>query len=249
MKRLLILIPAYNEAVNLPPVLKALDQCRLKIKSLGWQVNILVINDGSADQTANVAKSFNVDVLSHPVNLGYGAALNSGFKYALQHDFDAAISIDADGQHQPEDILKMLKVFTSENVDVVLGSRFVEDTGYKTHWTRLAGIKLFSCMLRLLSGKSIKDVTTGFQLVNKNIIRLFAEEYPVDYPDTQVLLLLSLAGFSIKEIPVKVFAREHGQSMHSSIGALLYPLRNFLAIIVTMLRIAHIKNLIKLGEI
>ena len=160
-------------------------------------------------------------------------------------NYDAVFTIDADGQHQPKDIIKLLQKYDSGEYDVVLGSRFVEDTGYKTHWSRRLGIKMFSLVLQILSGKKIADVTTGFQLLSQRVVKVFAQEYPHDYPDAQVLLLLSSVGFRIVEVPVEVKARLHGESMHSSINALLYPVRNILAIMVLLLRVSRLKKQVK----
>ncbi|MBD3384887.1 glycosyltransferase [candidate division KSB1 bacterium] len=241
-KRVVILIPSFNEEKNLASVLERMETVGDSIGRFGWESDVLVINDGSADQTEKVARHAGVKVLSLPVNLGYGAALQAGFKVANNSNYAAAISIDADGQHQPEDIVQLLQEFDKNEAEVVLGSRFVVDTGYQTNIFRKIGITLFSFVLYILSGKKIADVTTGFQVVSRKVVALFADEYPHDYPDTQVLLLLSLMGFKIREIPVTVKQRLHGTSMHSSIKSLVYPVRIFLAILVTLLRTAQIKQ-------
>ncbi len=242
MKKLMILIPSFNEEKNLPLVLQDLKQYEREIKGMGWESRIVVIDDGSDDNTLEAAREYGVESLRLPVNLGYGAALQTGFLYACEQDVDAVISIDADGQHQPQDVLVLLQAFDSGDYDVVLGSRFVKDTGYKTHWSRRLGIKMFSLVLRGLSGQKIADVTTGFQLLSRKVVELFAREYPHDYPDAQVLLMLTVHGFRIKEVPVVVRQRLHGQSMHSSIKALIYPLRNLLAIAVLLLRASQFKH-------
>ena len=242
MRKLLILIPSYNEQENLPPVLQDLKSYASQIEDMKWESHIVVIDDGSMDQTSKVARDFQVETLRLPVNLGYGAALQTGFIYAVEKKYDAVLSIDADGQHQPKDILKLLEAYNSGNYDVILGSRFITDTGYKTHWSRRVGIKMFSLVLQVLSGKKITDVTTGFQLLSSQVVKLFSTEYPHDYPDAQVLLLLSVVGFRIAEVPVVVKQRLHGVSMHSSIKALIYPLRNILAIGVLLLRVSRLKK-------
>ena len=242
MKRLLVLIPSYNEEKNLPGVLPRLKSETGMLAGDQWQIDILVINDGSKDATASIARQMGVQVVSLPINLGYGAALQTGFKIARDQDYDAVFCMDADGQHRPEDLKVMMDAFTEGNYKVVLGSRFVTDTGYKANFFRKLGIKMFSLVLKLLCGKKIADVTTGLQLLDKQVVRLLADEYPHDFPDTQVLLMLSLVGFEIKEVPVTVKQRVFGTSMHSSIMSLLYPLRNSLAIILTLLRIAQIKK-------
>ncbi len=241
-KRLLILIPSYNEEKNLPPVLQKLFGEMDDLAGNYWDIEVLVINDGSKDKTAQIAKEKGVKVVSLPINLGYGAALQTGFKIARDQDYDAVICMDADGQHRPEDLKVLMKEFQEKKYKVILGSRFVTNTGYQTNIFRKMGIMMFSLVLKMLCGKKIADVTTGLQLLDKQVVRLLAEEYPHDFPDTQVLLMLSLVGFDIKEVPVKVEQRIYGTSMHSSLMSLLYPLRNSLAIILTLLRIAQIKR-------
>ena len=242
MDKLLILIPSFNEEKNLPEVLGELLQVKRELYEKKVDADILVIDDGSEDQTTMVARKANVSVLQLPVNVGYGAALQSGFLYATDKDYDLVVSIDADGQHQPPDIIKLVDAFIKDPHDVILGSRFIVDTGYETNLPRRMGIKLFSVVLKMLSGKHIADVTTGFQLLTRPVVRLFATEYPHDYPDAQMLLLLALSGFRIKEIPVVVKQRLHGQSMHSSFKSIFYPVRNLLAIVVIMLRIPQVKQ-------
>jgi len=244
-KRLLILIPSFNEEHNLPKVLEKLHTEKSGLEKNGWHIDILIINDGSLDDTEKVAKEKGAHVVTLPINLGYGAALQTGFKVARDLNYDAVICMDADGQHRPEDLQKMMNVFIHEPYQVILGSRFIMNTGYKTNIFRGIGIKLFSIVLRLLCGKKIADVTTGLQLLDKRVYHLLAEEYPHDFPDTQVLLLLSLVGYDIKEVPVIVKQRIFGTSMHSSIVSLIYPLRNSLAIIITLLRIAQIRRDLK----
>ncbi len=244
-KRLLVLVPAYNEEKNLPSLFEAFEQVVQDVGALGWEAHFLIIDDGSADATSNVADGRGFRVLRLVVNLGYGAALQTGFKFAKNENYDAAVCIDADGQHQPSDIVKLLNVFDTGEYHVVLGSRFVEDTGYETNWARYLGIKMFSVILRLASGKKIVDVTTGFQMISKPVISLFADEYPHDYPDAQVLLLLTLTGYKIKEVPVYVKQRLHGTSMHGSLKSLLYPLRNLFAILIMLLRVSTISKRIQ----
>ncbi|HPG40402.1 MAG TPA: glycosyltransferase family 2 protein [bacterium] len=248
VKRLLILIPSFNEEKNLPGVLLKLEAEKAGLEKLGWVIDVLVIDDGSRDKTEQVARSYNVRVAGLPVNLGYGAALQTGFKYARAGGYDAVFSMDADGQHRPEDLAAMLQVFNQGKYQVILGSRFLTPGEYKTNIFRKTGIKLFSIVLHILCGKKIADVTTGLQLLHKNVFNLLADEYPHDFPDTQVLLLLSLMGFEIKEVQVTVKQRIFGTSMHSSLASLLYPFKSFLAIMVTLLRVAQIRrNISKAG--
>ena len=241
-RKLIVIIPAFNEAANVARVIKGIEDVSAAISSFGWLVDVLVVNDGSVDGTAEAVKAAGARVITHPVNLGYGASLQTGFRYAKEKNYHAAITLDADGQHRPQDILRLVETFNGGKYDVILGSRFVVNTGYKTSLSRKIGISLFSLVFWLLSGKKIKDVLTGFQMVSRQVIHLFADEYPNDYPDTQVLLLLSRVGFKIKEVPVQVEQRLNGKSMHSSVKSLIYPVRNLLAISIVLLKIAQIRR-------
>ncbi len=242
MKQCTLLIPAYNEEKNIVDVISGIQGMATTLADRGWQARILVVDDGSQDRTAEKVREMGEHVVQLPVNLGYGAALQTGFRMADHFLFDALICMDADGQHRPQDVLALLEEHDQSHCDVILGSRFVQDTGYKTNWSRKLGIQMFSWVLCFFSGKRIYDVTTGFQLLSKPVVKLFAEEYPSDYPDAQILLLLALSGFRIKEIPVTVLQRVHGSSMHSSIASLVYPVRNLLAIIVILLRLSQIRK-------
>ncbi len=227
----LVIIPAFNEEKNIREVVQA-------IKILYPSLDVVVINDGSTDETALRANEAGALVLSHPFNMGYGVSLQTGYKYAVQNDYKYLIQIDGDGQHDPRGIENMLNVIRDDSADVVLGSRFIGNNSYKTSIFRMTGIFLFRFILKLLSGKHIKDITTGFQAMNRKVLNLFITDvFPCDYPDADVILLLSRLGYRIKEVPVVMYSKTEGKSMHSNpIKVFYYIFKMILSMFLTKLR-------------
>jgi len=214
--KVLIIMPAYNEAMNLPHVLPELR------KSL-TQVDVVVVNDCSRDDTANIARELGAQVVSLPCNLGYGGAVQTGYKYAVENDYDLAVMLDADGQHDPACVLELMAPVLAGDTDVAIGSRFLGRMEYRTTWTRRLGMRLFGGIVALLTGKRITDPTSGFQALNREVLTFFANDnYPSDYPDADVLLLLHYAGFRFIEVPVCMRERIEGVSMHGKPWKALY---------------------------
>jgi glycosyltransferase involved in cell wall biosynthesis len=230
-KEVLIIIPAYNEEGSIPTLIK-------NIRSKVSYTDILIIDDGSADRTARAAEKAGAIVLRLPFNMGYGAALQTGFKYALMNRYRYVVQMDADGQHDPGSIKSLLDEVKKEDADVVIGSRFMEGSGlYKTHWTRRLGMILFGKIASMITGHPVTDPTSGFQALNRDALRFYASKYyPVDYPDADVIIMLHKAGLRVREIPVIMHHRQQGQSMHSGLKPLYYIFKMFLSMLVTLLR-------------
>ncbi len=229
----LIIIPAFNEAQNIGRVIE-------QVKQLNLEIDIGVVDDGSGDKTVEIARSKGVRVLCLPFNLGYGAALQTGYKYALESGYDYVIQMDGDGQHEPESIRTLLAEIQKDEVDLVIGSRFLKYPGngtYKIPPLRRFGINIFSLIASSCIGQKITDPTSGFQALNRNLFDFYASEvYPVDYPDADVLIMLSRAGFKLKEVPVLMRKNLQDKSMHSGLKPIYYLFKMFLSIIVTLLR-------------
>lgn len=227
----IVIIPAYNEE-------RAISGVVASIRSLHPGMDVVVINDGSSDATAEAARSAGARVLSHPVNMGYGVSLQTGYKYAARNGYHYLVQLDGDGQHDPSGIRDLLAAVTSGEADVALGSRFIGAGEYSLTAPRIIGIRMFRCMLRLLSGKRIMDVTTGFQAMNGRVLDLFTSDaFPCDYPDADVILLLVRLKYTVKEVPVRMHARNSGISMHGKpLAALYYVFKVILSMILTMLR-------------
>ena len=228
--KILIIIPAYNEGKNIGAVLNDIQK-----QSPG--IPILVINDGSSDNTDKIALEHNAEVISLPYNSGYGVALQTGFLYAVKNNFSIVVQMDSDGQHDPANIKDLLEEIQKENRDVVIGSRFLSRASYKTSLARHAGMLLFGNIASLLCGQKVTDPTSGFQALKGRAIQFVASDhYPPDYPDADFIILMNRCGFKIKEIPVTMHASPDKESMHHGHKTIYYVFKMFLSIFVTLLR-------------
>ncbi len=236
----LVIIPAHNEASNIGQVLADIDAARLKLSATRVSprtVDVLVVDDRSTDETASVAARAGANVLRLPNNLGYGGAVQSGFRYAEHYGYDFGVMMDADGQHDAAYIGDLLHVVQSGAADVALGSRFLGRMDYKTTFAKRLGMSIFRTLVTRLTGQRITDPTSGFQALNRDTMAFFAtDNYPVDFPDADTILLLHFAGFRIAEVPVVMRERLSGQSMHSSWKPIYYVFKMFLAILIVLLR-------------
>lgn len=203
--RVLIIVPAFNEAKNLPAVLAGL---REKVP----EHEVCVVDDGSSDDTSAVAAAAGATVLRSPLNLGIGGAVQTGYLWAREHGFEAAVQIDGDGQHDPAYLAPVLAELERGEADLVIGSRFREQDGYKSTAIRRAGIRYLSWFLRLRSGARVTDPTSGFRAANRRAIELFASHYPSDYPEPESIALAVRSLLRVREVPVRMRERAHGQS-------------------------------------
>jgi hypothetical protein len=227
----IIVIPAYNEEESIGDVIR-------ELLGEGLGLDILVVDDGSKDGTRDRLRGLPVHVISHPINLGYGVAVQTGFKYAALRGYDFLVLMDADGQHIPSQVRLLLEELDMER-DIVIGSRLAGYTGsYRIPFFRRAGIRFFSFLAKALGGVNIRDVTSGFQAMRREVFLLLAEEYPTDFPDAEVVIMLGLKRFRLAEVPTQVRERKQGKSMYSSIGTVLYyPFKSVLASFIVLLRL------------
>ena len=229
-RRALLIIPAHNEAQNIAQVLQ-------EVKDTGLDLDILVVDDLSTDETATVAAQAGARVLLLPCNLGYGGAVQAGFRYAVHYGYAWGVMMDADGQHAARCIADLLQAVQSGKADVALGSRFLGRMEYKTTFAKRLGMSIFRAVTSRITGQRITDPTSGFQALNRDVMTFFARDnYPVDFPDADTILLLHFAGFRVTEVPVVMRERLSGQSMHSSWKPLYYVFKMFLAIFIVLLR-------------
>jgi glycosyltransferase involved in cell wall biosynthesis len=216
---MLIIIPAYNEESNIG---KIVSQC------LRYDP-VLVIDDGSADLTASVAIEAGADVVSHRENRGYGEALQTGYRYALKNGHDVVVQLDADGQHEPRYIPDLVRNLAG--VDMVLGSRFIEEPGYRIPFFRRTGMKLFAFLASRICQRQFTDTTSGFRAMNRKALEFCTgDKYPRDYPDANALVMMHRAGLRIREIPVRMRRNMKGTSMHSGAKPILYVCKMLLAL-------------------
>ncbi len=241
-KKITIVIPALDEEKNLPHLIPRFQNAAKSLLESGFQPELVLIDDGSTDQTSRIAKDHGFSVVSHPYNLGVCAALQTGFLFAVQSDSDFLITIDSDGQHNPEDISLLLKNHLEHDADITIGSRFINETGYEKQLSRYIGILLFSFIIKMFTGKKIHDITSGFRVFSKKAIKFLANHFPQDYPDAEILILLARFGYRIQEFPVGMNARVHGKSMHNFFTSIIYPFKNVIAIFAVLLRIHFIKK-------
>ncbi|HNS03303.1 MAG TPA: glycosyltransferase family 2 protein [Anaerolineae bacterium] len=230
MSRHLLILPAHNEANNLPRVIP-------EARAAATDYDLVVIDDGSRDATAAVAASLNADVVSLPVNLGYGGAVQTGFRYAVEHGYDLAVVMDSDGQHDPAGIALLAETVLSGQADVAIGSRFRGRMAYHQPWVKRVGMHLFAWTVSRITQREVTDPTSGFQALNRAALLFFAyDNYPVDYPDADTLLVLHFAGFRVVEVPVTMRERLSGVSMHSGWKPFYYVVKMWLAISMVLLR-------------
>jgi glycosyltransferase involved in cell wall biosynthesis len=228
--RKLAIVPAYNEAGMVGRVVRDIHR-----HAEGFDV--VVVDDGSTDSTAAEAEAEGATVLRHPFNLGIGGAVQSGYKYALREGYDVAVQVDGDGQHKPAllgDLLLALE--TNGEADLVYGSRFRGDPGYKVPLGRRVGNLIFSVVLTAITRQRITDPTSGFRMANRRGIELFARDYPHDYPEVEAILMLHAHRLRIHEVPVRMNARGFGRSSIDYPRAAYYMAKVMLALFIGLLR-------------
>ncbi len=230
MTKVLIIIPAFNEAGN---VGAAVDQVRRS----SVPCDILVVDDGSTDTTAQEARAHKAVVLSLPFNLGIGGAVQTGFKYAREHGYDIAVQIDGDGQHDASYLARLIEPIERQQADLVIGSRFLAPSdGFKSTFTRRVGIRFFVSLINMLTATKITDPTSGFRAYSRKMIASFAMYYPHDFPEPEAVVVAKRANAVILEIPVVMRARQGGVSSIGSIKSLYYMLKVTVAILLHMIR-------------
>jgi len=223
--KLLVIIPAYNEEGSVGIVIG-------DVKRYLPQVEVLVVNDGSTDDTSEKSGNSGATVLDLPFNLGIGGAMQAGYKYAYEKGYDIAIQVDGDGQHDPKEIPKLLKVLEEGKVDMAIGSRFIGDSQFKSSMMRRVGISIFSKGVSLIVGQKITDPTSGFRAVNRKAIQLFALDYPQDYPEPEAVVLVHQCGLRMEEVSVEMSERYAGESSITKIRSIYYMVKVLLAIFV-----------------
>lgn len=225
-KRLAI-VPAYNESESIAGVVSEL---RRELPDF----DILVIDDGSTDSTARRVPA-DATVLSLPFNLGIGGAMQTGYRYAALHGYELAVQVDGDGQHPPHEVRKLVLRLEQGDVDLVIGSRFLENN-YRQNPARMGGIFVLRWLIRFLSGQSLTDPTSGFRAANRSVIRAFAYWYPDDYPEPEIALLLHRSGYRVVEIPTVMRQRTTGQSSIPLLRGFFYVAKVSIALLLDTIR-------------
>jgi len=228
--KVLVIIPAYNEELNIKNTCEKLEKIKDK---LDFELDYIVINDGSLDNTEKVCLDNKLPMISLVHNLGIGGAVQTGYKHALKNDYDIAIQFDGDGQHDANYIKNLVEPIVSGEAQMTIGSRYVSELSeFKSTKIRQLGITILSFILKITTGKKIYDMTSGFRAVNKDIIKIFSSDYPNDYPEPETIVGVIKKGYIVKEIPVKMHEREHGKSSITPLKSIYYMVKVSYAMIV-----------------
>jgi glycosyltransferase involved in cell wall biosynthesis len=227
--RVLAIVPAFQEE-------DAIAQVVVELRKAQPALDVVVIDDCSRDATGSRAREAGARVLTLPVNLGIGGAVQTGFKYAVARGYDAVVQVDGDGQHDPAQLGRILQPLREHAAQVVIGSRFLDDTGYRASPVRRLGMRLFGAVVRAATGQRITDTTSGFRALDRQAFSFLARNYPVDFPDAETLVLLRRAGFELLEVSVRMRPRVSGRSSTTPLRALYYPFKQLLSIGVVLMR-------------
>lgn len=228
MKKLVI-IPAYNESGN---IVKTVTDVVKNAPSFDY----IVINDCSKDNTLAICRENGFNVVDLPCNMGIGGGVQTGYLYALYHGYDIAVQFDGDGQHNAAYLESMAEQLEANQLDMLIGSRYIQKKGFQSSGARRAGIKYFTGLIKLVTGKKITDPTSGMRMVNRNIIELFAKDYPKDYPEPESVVAILKRGMKVDEVAVEMNAREEGTSSISMHNAIYYMVKVSLAILIAAIR-------------
>lgn len=221
----IIIIPAYNESGNIENTIKDIKQ-----NSKGF--DYIIVNDCSTDNTLEICRENHFNYLNLPINLGIGGAVQAGYRYAYYHGYDTAVQFDGDGQHDASYLSALLEVLEKDEADMAIGSRFIENEGFQSSAMRRMGIKFFTRLIKILTGKRITDPTSGMRMVNRKLIKEFTFSYPKDYPEPESVVTVMCRGYRAKEVPVKMRSRSEGESSISMRKSVYYMIKVSMAIII-----------------
>ena len=228
MKKLVI-IPAYNEGGS---ILRAVED----IKTHAPGFDYIVINDCSTDDTLEVCRKHGLNYVNLSVNLGIGGAVQTGYLYGCQYGYDLAVQFDGDGQHDGAYLERMAEELLRTGSDMVIGSRFIEKEGFQSSGLRRVGIRYFSALIRLLTGKRVTDPTSGMRMVNRDVMEIYAKSYPKDYPEPESVTAVLRMGKKVTEMPVVMKKREEGTSSIGGVKSVYYMIKVTLAVLMERLR-------------
>ncbi len=225
----IVIIPAYNEEKSIVKTVQ--DICEH-----APEFDYVIINDCSTDHTLSVCREHHLHVLNLPVNLGIGGAVQTGFLYAYKNGYDYAIQFDGDGQHDAKYLQEMRDYMIEQNADMLIGSRFLEKVGFQSTGMRRFGIRYFSALIKLLTGQKITDPTSGMRMINRDILAMYSESYPKDYPEPESVVAIINSEKKVMEYPVIMRKRMEGTSSISPLKSIYYMIKVSLAIFLEMLR-------------
>lgn len=230
VRRLVAVVPAWNES-------GAVGQVVDEIRAVDPSIDVVVVDDASSDDTAEVAEAHGAVVLRLPFNVGIGGAVQTGFRYALEQGYTLSVRLDGDGQHDASEIPKILAPVEAGIADLVIGSRFADGSGsYRPPLARRLGIRVFARLVSLLGGQRVTDTTSGFVALSRTGVELFASEYPHDYPEVEATLVALRSGLRVTQVQVEMRERATGSSSITFVRSLYYIVKVMLALLVASLR-------------
>jgi glycosyltransferase involved in cell wall biosynthesis len=223
------IVPAFNEQGAIAGVIR-------ELRVFDPELDVIVVDDASHDLTADVARQHGATVVTLPFNLGIGGAVQTGFRYAADHGYELAARVDGDGQHDPAELAALVEVVVEGRADICVGSRFAGADGYRSSAARRVGIRILARTVSLLTGQRVTDTTSGFQVLNRRAIELFAADYPHDYPEVEAALMLHKHRLRLVEVPVTMRERAAGRSSIRGLRTVYYMAKVMLAILIGALR-------------
>lgn len=231
----LVIIPCYNEQDSIVKVIN-------NLKNNAPDVDYLIVNDCSTDNTEKILRENGFNYINNPINLGIGGGVQAGYLYAQQNGYDIAVQMDGDGQHDPKYLSRVIAPVADGTFDMAIGSRFIEKEGFQTSFMRRFGINIISAFILILTGKRIKDTTSGFRACNRKLIEFFARNYADDYPEPEAIMACIVNGFSVGEVAVVMEERQGGVSSIRSLKSAYYMIKVCLALIVNRISFAGKKG-------
>ena len=227
--RRIAIVPAYNEEGAIGGVVD-------ELRAFDPGLDVVVVADGSLDRTAEVAAAHGAHVVRLPFNLGIGGAVQTGFRYAWENGYDVAVRLDGDGQHDPNELPKVLGPVLAGEADIVVGSRFISDETYRPTLSRRMGIRLLALVVSSIAKQRVTDTTSGFQALNTKALALFAADYPHDYPEVEGMVMTIRHRLRLREVPVRMREREHGRSSITALRSVYYMAKVLTALFVGLFR-------------
>ncbi len=228
--KILVIIPCYNEQESIERVVE-------NLKDKAPFADYLIINDCSTDNSEKILHDNKMNYISNPVNLGIGGGVQAGYLYAKQNDYDIAVQMDGDGQHDPKYLADVCRPVIDGIVDMAIGSRFIKKEGFQSSFMRRLGINIISFLIKILTGKKVYDVTSGYRACNRKLIDYFADNYADDYPEPEAIMKCVMNGFNVGEVPVIMEERHGGVSSIRSFKSAYYMIKVCLALIVDRISI------------
>jgi glycosyltransferase involved in cell wall biosynthesis len=234
--KVLAIVPAFNEADSIGTVVREISAFAGVGAPSSLDIDALVVNDGSEDDTSKIARAAGARILDLPFNLGIGGAVQAGYLYAHRHGYDVAVQVDGDGQHDASEIPKLLEPLARGEADFVVGSRSLGPPSYRMSASRRLGMRIFSATVSAITGQELHDTTSGFRAAGRDVVAYLAEHYPRDYPEVESLVLLRRAGFRIQEVSCLFRERRVGQSSITPLRSIYYLIKVHLAIVAGLFR-------------